>query len=400
MKTPSISRRQLLRAALGLPSVALAAPLACAASAAAMGDRRFVLVILRGGLDGLYAVPAVGDPDFEPARGAFASTQNKEAAPRALDGFFALHSLLPNLHAMYLQKELLVVHAVATPYREHSHFDAQNMLETGAASPFALRTGWLNRAMQTLAPGTADNAVALGPTLPVVLQGPARVSSHTPQYPRQVNDDLLIRLKRIYAPHQALYATLQRAEMGRDLTQRAGNASASVSVHPLVASAQAAARLLALDQGPRVAVLEADGYDSHATQGSMMGIPARELRHLDTALQGLRIGLGAAWSSTVVAVVTEFGRTIAPNGSGGTDHGNGGAMFLLGGAVAGGRVIADWPGLKRSNLQDGRDLKATTDVHAVIHSALAVHWRTDTVALARAMTPHRALKAVDGIIRT
>lgn len=400
MKTPSTSRRQLLRAALGFSGAALVAPLACAASAAVMGDRRFVLVILRGGLDGLCAVPALGDPDFEAARGALASTHGNDAAPRALDGFFALHPLLPNLHAMYQQKELLVMHAVATSYREHSHFDAQNMLETGAASPFALRTGWLSRALHLLAPDATDSAVALGPMLPIVLQGPARVSGHAPQYLRNIDDDLLMCLKRMYAPHQSLDAVLQRAEVGLELMQRAGNAGASMRVHPLVASAQAAARLLALDNGPRVAVLEADGYDSHATQGSMMGMPARELRQLDTALQALRTDLGVAWSRTAVAVVTEFGRTVVPNGSGGTDHGIGGAMFLLGGAVAGGRVIADWPGLKPSNLQDGRDLRATTDVHAVIHSALAAHWRTDAAALARVMTPGRALKTVDGIIRT
>jgi uncharacterized protein (DUF1501 family) len=387
----------LLRAALGLPAAAAVAPLAWGASPATLGERRFVLVILRGGLDGLCAVPALGDPDYERTRGALAQFQN--VAPRALDGFFALHPLLPNLHAMYQSKEMLVVHAAATPYREHSHFDAQNMLETGAASPFALRTGWLNRALHSLAPDATDSAMALGPTLPLVLQGPARASNHAPQYPRHVDEDLLARAKRMYAPHPALNAALQRAEAGLDLTQRAGSTGAPARQHPLVANAQAAARLLALDNGPRVAVLDADGYDSHATQGSMMGIPARELRQLDAALQALRSALGAAWSNTAVAVVTEFGRTVAPNGSGGTDHGIGAAMFLLGGAVAGGRVVADWPGLKRSQLRDGRDLEATTDVHAVLAGALAAHWRTDPRVLARAIAPDRELKPADGLIR-
>lgn len=400
MNTTPLSRRRLLHAALGLPSAFAAAPLALAASPAALGDRRFVLVILRGGLDGLCAVPAMGDPDFERARGVLASAQGSDAAPRSLDGFFGLHPLLPNLHAMYQQKDMLVVHAVATAYRAHSHFDAQNMLETGAATPFALRTGWLSRAVHLLAPQAADTAMALGPTLPLVLQGPARVSSHAPQHPRNVDDDLLLRLKRMYARHEALSATLQRAESGLDLAQRAGNDGASARTHPLVASAQAAARLLALDSGPRVAVLEADGYDSHATQGSLIGIPARELRQLDAALLALRTGLGAAWSSTVVAVVTEFGRTVAPNGSGGTDHGIGAAMFLIGGAVAGGRVVADWPGLKRAQLHDGRDLRATVDVHAVLAGALASHWRTDARALARDIAPNHALQPLQGLIRS
>jgi uncharacterized protein (DUF1501 family) len=390
------SRRDLLLTALGLPC---AASLSWAATAQTLGERRFVLIILRGGLDGLTAVPAIGDPAFASARGILAQSANGEGAALPLDGFFALHPLLPHLHAMYKQRELLVVHAVATPYRERSHFDAQNLLESGGTAPFALNTGWLNRALHHVSPNADDAAMALGASVPLVLQGPGKVSSHAPAHPRRVDEDLMSRLARMYAPHAELGAALERAQTALAAVQRAGAASDTPAA-PLVVSAQAAARLLSMEAGPRVAVLEADGYDSHATQSSLIGLPARELRSLDAALHQLQQGLGAAWQQTLVVVATEFGRTVAPNGSGGTDHGTAAAMFLAGGTVAGGRVLADWPGLRAANLHDGRDLKPTTDLFAVIHSALAAHWRQDPKTLAGAIAPGRSLDLLDGLIRT
>jgi uncharacterized protein (DUF1501 family) len=389
------SRRDLLLTALGVPC---AASLSWASTAQALGERRFVFILLRGGLDGLTAVPAIGDPAFASARGSLALGAHGDGAALPLDGFFALHPLLPHLHMMYTQRELLVVHAVATPYRERSHFDAQNLLESGGTTPFALNTGWLNRALHHVSPNADDAAMALGASVPLVLQGPGKVSSHAPAHPRRVDDDLMSRLARMYAPHAEFGAALERARAALATVQRAGVASDAPAA-PLVASAQAAARLLSMEAGPRVAVLEADGYDSHATQASPMGLPARELRSLDTALHQLQRGLGAAWRHTLVAVATEFGRTVAPNGSGGTDHGTAAAMFLAGGAVAGGRVLADWPGLRAANLHDGRDLKPTTDLFAVVHSALAAHWRQDPKTLAAAIAPGRSLAPIDGLVR-
>jgi uncharacterized protein (DUF1501 family) len=396
MSAARLSRRDLLLASLGLTG---SSGLSWAASADALGDRRLVFVILRGGLDGLTAVPAIGDPAFEATRGALALPSHGDGAALPLNDLFGLHPLLPQMHAMYRQRELLVVHATATPYRERSHFDAQNLLESGGIAPFALDSGWLNRALHQVAPGRTDAAMAIGPTLPLVLRGPASVSNQAPAHPRRVDDDLIERIARMYAPHAALSAALERARATLATTRRAG-APSDASAPALVLSAQAAARLLALDAGPRVAVLEADGYDSHATQASPVGIPARELRRLDAALAALREGLGAHWQRTLVIVATEFGRTVAPNGSGGTDHGTAAAMFLAGGTVAGGRVIADWPGLRRSDQHEQRDLKATTDSFAVIHSALAAHWRHERKSLAAAVAPGRTLASIDGLIRS
>lgn len=393
------SRRQVLRSALALPG---AAGLSLAASAQAFGERRFVLVLLRGGLDGLTLLPAPGDPGFAAARGALAAPGSGGGAALPLDGFFALHPQLPQLHAMYRRGELLPVHAVATPYRDRSHFDAQNLLETGAATPFALNTGWLNRAVALLAPAAADTALALAPALPLVLQGPARVSNHAPAHPRRADAELLDRLARIYAPDAAWQAALERARATLALVQRAGSAPGAASAHPVLQAAQAAAQLLRTEGGPRVAVIEADGWDSHATQSSPVGLPARELRALDQALEALRTGLDAAWGDTLVLVATEFGRTVAPNGAGGTDHGTGGALLLAGGAVAGGRVLADWPGLRPAQLHEGRDLRPTADLFAVLAAALGAHWRADPAALARVIAPGRVLPTVPwqhGLIR-
>jgi uncharacterized protein (DUF1501 family) len=388
------SRRDVLLAALGVPALTR---LSWAATPQALGEQRFVLVLLRGGLDGLTAVPALGDPSFASARKDLAFATTGSGAALALDGLFGLHPLLPQLHAMYLRQEMLVVHAVATAYRDRSHFDAQNLLETGGTVPFAIGSGWLNRALHHAAPGAADAAVALNASVPLVLQGPASVSNRSPQHTRQIDDDLMSRLRRMYAGDRELDAALQRAAATLATTQRAGDAN--TAAHPLVAAADAAARLLSLADGPRVAVLEADGYDSHATQASLMGIPARELRALDGAMQRLHSGLGAAWSRTLVVVATEFGRTVAPNGSGGTDHGTAGAMFLAGGAVKGGRVIADWPGLRSTDLHERRDLRPTTDVFAVIAGALAAHWQQSPQTLAGVIAPGRALRPVPGLLR-
>jgi uncharacterized protein (DUF1501 family) len=390
------TRRDVLLAALGLAG---GAGLACAATAQTLGERRLVVVILRGGLDGLTAVPALGDPLFASARRELALPTSGEGAAWKLDGFFGLHPHLPRMHQMFQRQELLVVHAAATPYRDRSHFDAQNLLETGGTVPFKLASGWLNRALHHVAPGTPDAAVALNATLPLLLQGPARVSNQSPAHARSIDDDLMARVRRMYATSAELDAAMERATAALATARQAGGAAAPAT-HPLLASADAAARLLVLPHGPRVAVLEADGYDSHATQGSMVGIPARELRVLDAALERLRTGLDAAWAQTLVVVLTEFGRTVGPNGSGGTDHGTAAAMFLAGGAVNGGRVLADWPGLRSGDLHERRDLKATTDVFAVIAGALAAHWQQPPDALSSVIAPGRPIQPLSGLLRT
>lgn len=369
-RPPDLHRRALLRGALAAGALAPLATLSFA-GATRRDTARFVMVILRGGLDGLYAVPAIGDPDFAAARGALA---RYASAPLALDTTFALHPNLVQLHAMYGRGELNVVHAVGLPYHERSHFDAQQVLESGGTRPYELSSGWLGRSLGGM------KGIALATTVPLVLRGPTAVDTWAPSALPDPSADLVSRLERMYGSDAALAAALARAKalhFDSAMMAEAGPPAPAGErrIGAFVVLAQRAAEFLAQPNGPRAAVLELGGWDSHANEVLPSGPTANNLRQLDTGLAALRDGLhaGGAWRDTVVVVATEFGREVAINGTQGTDHGSGGAAFVLGGAVKGGRVIADWPGLAKAQRFEGRDLRTTTDLRAVLKGLLADH---------------------------
>jgi uncharacterized protein (DUF1501 family) len=330
-----------------------------------------VFVILRGGLDGLSCVPAVGDPEFAPARGPLAQFAS---APLPLDSTFALHPNLAQLHAMYGRGELAVVHAVGLPYRDRSHFDAQQVLESGGTRPYEISSGWLGRTLGA----SGAKGLALNTAVPLVLRGPATVDTWAPSALPDPSADLVARIERMYANDRTLATALERAKalhfdstMAADMAGGMGGGRAG----GFVVLAQRAAEFLAQPNGPQVAVLEVSGWDTHANQGNPNGPLANNLRQLDNGLGALREGLqaGSTWQRSVVVVATEFGREVAINGTLGTDHGTGGAAFVLGGAVQGGRVLADWPGLAKKNRYDGRDLRITTDLRSVLKGVLVDH---------------------------
>lgn len=401
-----LTRRELL-GTLGVTGVALGAlpaRLTLAADHGLLADRRLVLIILRGGLDGLSACPAWGDPAFERARAGIAVAPPGEAdGALPLDGFFALHPALASLHGRWRAAELLVVHAHCTPYRERSHFDAQNVLETGATTPHALDGGWLNRALATLRRHSGDpqagRPVALGTSVPLALRGEVETSSWAPSRLPSPREDLLARIETLYGDDETLAVAFSQARMTNALADASGMDGGGARAN-LPALARAAGRLLAAPDGPRVATLEAGGWDSHTAQERPLGGLHRAYRALDAALEDLRAHLGEAWRHTAVLVVTEFGRTVAMNGAGGTDHGTGSVAFLVGGAVRGGRVLADWPGLAPGDLHEGRDLRATTDTRALLKGVLAEHLDLPAQALAREVFPDSAgVKALGGLIR-
>ncbi len=180
----------------------------------------------------------------------------------------------------------------------------------------------------------------------------------------------------------------------------AGADGAAARSNEVSDSAEAAARFLAAADGPRIAVIEASGWDTHANQGAETGQLANRLAGLDAGVAKLRTGLGEAWEDTVVAIVTEFGRTVRVNGTRGTDHGTAGAAILVGGAVRGGRVLADWPGLAPRALHEGRDLRPTTDLRALFKAVLAEHLGLDTGFIDREVFPGSgAARRLDGLIR-
>lgn len=371
-----VSRRDILRFA---GAAAMASGIPGLTFARTDSDARFVLVILRGAADGLAIAAPYGDGNYRRIRGELAlPAPGDSGGLNKLDGLFGLHPSLPNIYERYREDQALIVHAVASPYRERSHFDGQDILENGAAQVGSLRDGWLNRALEPLGGALGDEvAIAMAQNTPLVLRGDNSVTSWAPSQLPDAEENTLRRLQDLYASDEFFATRLTQAldaqaiadgEAGMGQMRSRGN-----DAEQLRTMMQAAARFLTAEDGPRIAVLEASGWDTHANQGTTTGSLANRLEGLDNGLVTLQSGLGGAWSKTIVAVVTEFGRTVAVNGTRGTDHGTASAAILMGGAVAGGRVVTDWPGLGSADLYQGRDLKPTTDMRSVFKAVLAEH---------------------------
>ncbi len=376
-------RRFLAGAALATGGALLTTRLAFAAAAT---DSRLVVVILRGAVDGLAAAPPYGDPAYAHLRGSLAI-----AAPDAADGalrldnLFGLHPQFTFLHESFAAGELAVFQAVATPYRERSHFDGQDVLESGVPVPHASQTGWLNRALAAGArPGRrGESGVALGSNVPLMMRGPAPVSSWAPTKLAELDEDTLQRIADLYSHDPLLAQRLGDAQtadaMAADGSQATMAGGASGNRYEEVI--RATAGFLVNEAGPRVAVFDTTGWDTHANEGGARGQLGTRLGALDAALRSLKTQLGSTWRNTAVLAVTEFGRTAAVNGTAGSDHGTGTAAFLLGGAVQGGRVICDWPGLSAANLYQQRDVAPTLDLRALLKGTLVDHMAVPVSAL-------------------
>jgi uncharacterized protein (DUF1501 family) len=380
-------------------------------------DPRFLTIVLRGALDGLAAVAPVGDPDWIKLRGDNALRLDGKTPALPLDGFFALNPTMPNVHGLYQAGEATIVHAVATPYRDRSHFDGQDVLESGLSKPGAVDTGWLNRALAGLEPSEPAHArgrqaFAVGPVTPLVVRGPASVLSWTPPRLQPVSEETTMRLLDLYRHTDPTLARVLEDRLGIAAIARAGGIPNTPNDGPAIQgggieqvrayfaeAAGAAAKFLASPDGPRIGALAFDGWDTHVNEGAVNGRLAGLLGALDGAIAAIKTNMGEAWSETVVTLVTEFGRTAHVNGNEGTDHGTGTVALLAGGALKGGRVIADWPGLKEGDLYERRDLKATTDLRAVLKGVLKDHLRVDDRALAADVFPGSdALAPMTGLL--
>jgi uncharacterized protein (DUF1501 family) len=368
-------------------------------------DPRLLTIVLRGALDGLAAVAPVGDPDWVKLRGDKALTLDGKTPALLLDGFFALNAAMPNFHRLYQDSQAAIVHACATPYRERSHFDGQDVLESGLPKPGRADTGWLNRALGGLAAEARvrreNRAFAVGPVTPLVVRGPTPVMSWTPTRIQPASEDTMARLIDLY--HRTDLELARGLEGRRDLAllARGGDPIAMAPTEGrqlpqgfpaqvrafFAEAAGTAGKFLAREDGPRIGALAFNGWDTHADEGADAGRLATLLGALDGAIAAVEKSMGEAWRETIVTVVTEFGRTARINGTNGTDHGTGTVALLAGGALKGGRVIADWPGLKPQNLHEGRDLAATTDLRAVLKGLLKDHLRVTDQALAANVFP-------------
>jgi uncharacterized protein (DUF1501 family) len=375
-------------------------------------DPRLLVIVLRGALDGLAAVAPVGDPDWVALRGDKALTLDGKPPALPLDAFFALNPAMPNLYRLYKSGAAAIVHAAATPYRERSHFDGQDVLESGLAKPGAADSGWLNRALTSLQPGGraggSRDAFAIGPIAPLVVRGPAPVLSWTPRRLPAASDDTVMRLIELYRHTDPVLARVLEERMGLATIARAGGmdgeqprpAGAGQVRAYFAESAGTAAKFLARVDGPRIGALAFDGWDTHAAEGATNGRLAMLLGALDGAIAAIEAEMRDAWRDTVVAIITEFGRTARINGTDGTDHGTATVALLAGGALKGGRVIADWPGLKPARLHDGRDLKPTIDLRAVLKGLLKDHLRVEPTVLATKVFPDSgAVKPMAGLLQ-
>ena len=359
------------------------------AFAKAETERRLVFLIQRGAADGLATLAPTGDPAYAGLRGDLAS--DLVGLPK-LGGLFALHPSLPQLGALYGKGEVLFAHAVASPYRDRSHFDGQNVLETGGALPYDRKDGWMNRLIGLL-PGPGIKGLAVSATVPTALRGDVQVASYAPSNLPDAPQDLLQRVSMLYEGDAQLHALWNEALATRAMAGELGlgTARGAAAAGKLIAS------LMTGPEGARIVMAESGGWDTHAGQKNRL---ANQLTGLDAVLAALRENLGAAWKDTLVVVATEFGRTAAVNGTGGTDHGTASLAMLLGGTVAGGRILTDWPGLGPSQLYEGRDLKPTMSIDALLAGAIAGHFGLDPAQAAPRLFPGGQGKPLSGLIRS
>ena len=382
-----LDRRAVLAGTLALGATSAVAPRM--AMAQAQGDKNLLFVLLRGAADGLAMLAPVGDPDFERLRpNALAEYANAQLA----DSTFAIHPALQSIGAAYNDGDAVFVHATATSYRERSHFDGQNLLETGGLKPYGMRDGWLNR-LVAMMPADANKALAIAATIPLALRGTAPASSYAPSALPDASDDFKARVAQLYAADEqlaSLWSTaLETQAMASDNTLR--------NLRDARAAGELTASLMRGPSGARIGMIELDGWDSHANQVGLFG---RNARQLDALLGAFREGMGAAWSDTLVLVATEFGRTARFNGTNGTDHGTAGAAIVLGGSIKGRQVIADWPGLRDTDLFEARDLRPTIALESVLAGAISEHFGLDAALTLSTLFPGRLGPSLTGLVRT
>ncbi|HWA60457.1 MAG TPA: DUF1501 domain-containing protein [Caulobacteraceae bacterium] len=425
---PAPSRRGLIAGALGLGvTVEFLGGRAFAASDGAAAAKKLVVVICRGGMDGLSVSPPVGDPNYRALRGPIAIAGFGEAGGALkLDDTFGLHPALASVHALALKGEARIAPAVATPDRARSHFEAQDVLESGGTVVYGTSSGWLNRALEAMGPPGQVKAISVGATAPLLLRGKVEAASWSPGGAPERDHRLPGILQDLYANDPllgpALASGLATESMARIATADADSLAAGMTgpeppATMTMASAPAApgdragagyaalarqqapqakklgatlAGFMTQPDGKQVAGVSFDGFDTHANQGAAQGQLANRLAYLDAFLDGLSSGLGPAWKDTVVVVATEFGRTAHVNGTSGTDHGTASTALLLGGALKRGGIVGDWPTLQQARLFENRDTAPTLDMRGLFKGVLRDHLGVERAALDTRVFPDSA----------
>ncbi len=385
-----LNRREFV---MGLGAAGLLGTIPKFAFGASGQGSRLLVLMLRGAMDGMDALRAYGDPHFSSLR---SSLMDGADIGHRIDGNFALHPSLNFANELFGKKELMPIVAVAPPYRQRSHFDAQDCLENGTDKPGGANTGWLDRCVRAM-PGS--EGLALAAVMPLIFRGGGKVTNWSPPMKQAADEGLLQRLQALYANDSDLSENFAKAMIGEQEGMDMPGMSTTVrrGGGQLEAMMTAAGSFMAKTEGPRVTFVEDTGWDSHRGQAAQL---KRKLAELDAGLKAFNTAAASIWSETVVMVVTEFGRTAAVNGTGGTDHGTGGLMLMAGGAVRGGRVMGQWPGLRSSDLYEGRDLRTTTDMRSIFKTVVANHLAVSESAIESRLFPDsRAIRAMDGLLK-
>ena len=362
-----ISRRDFLK---GTATSLFLAGFNLPALATSSRKKNLVVIMLRGGMDGLCAVPVIGDKNFEKRRKSILI----ENAIK-LNSDFALHPKLKAFHRCWKENTGSIVHATSIPYTQRSHFEGQNLMESGGRVAYQEKTGWVGRAMK-LAKLQGDG-LALSLPMPLLLRGIPKNNNYFPADGRLPRKDTLDLLRSVYADssEDELLEMMNFIKKRKDEQMMGGSVFRDKRENRNLA--RQAATYLRKSDGPRVAVFEVNGFDTHAAQGGVNGTHTKCLVEMDDIIRNLRENLEEAYKDTIILTVTEFGRTIKQNGGNGTEHGYGTAIFMAGGLLKKSQVHTDWPGLKRKEMYEGRDLNATIDARSVYASAMSTVFDLD-----------------------
>ncbi|MDC0642444.1 DUF1501 domain-containing protein [Candidatus Pelagibacter sp.] len=362
-----ITRRDFLK---GTATTLFLAGFNLPALAATSKKKNLVVIMLRGGMDGLCAVPVIGDKNFEKRRKSILIEDTIK-----LNSDFALHPRLIGFNKCWNDNTGTIVHAASIPYTQRSHFEGQNLMESGGRTPYQEKTGWVGRAMKLA--NLQGDGLALSLPMPLLLRGIPKNNNYFPGRGKLPRERTLELLRSVYAEssEDELLEMMNYIKKRKNEEMMGGTMSRGKRENKNLA--RQAATYLRKSDGPRVAVFEVNGFDTHAAQGGVDGSHTKCLVEMDEIINNLKDNLQEAYKDTVILTVTEFGRTIKQNGGNGTEHGYGTAIFMAGGLLKKSQVHTDWPGLKRKELYDGRDLNATIDARSVYASAMSTVFDLD-----------------------
>ena len=351
----TISRRMFLA---GSTSLILTSPMLSKAIASNKTKNNLVIIMLRGGMDGLTAVPFIGNDILMKARPDI--SVNK---PVPITSNFALHPMLKNYKSLWDDGQASIFHSSSIPYTGRSHFEGQYLMESGGTQPYYDKTGWIGRALE----GAGIKGLSISLPMPLILRGGEDLDSFLPSKNRLPNDDTLQLLQNDYQDDKMLSEVLSTIRK-RPFAMMEPKSKSDKDMKGL---AKIAAEQLSKPDGPSIAVFDIGGFDTHADQGGDFGEHAKKLKQFDDVVGTLKKQMGETFNKTIIVSLTEFGRTVSQNGGSGTEHGYGTAILMTGGLLPKSRIISDWPGLEKKNLFEGRDLNSSVDSRAVYASILA-----------------------------